>query len=158
MTGAREDDDDALSWTGGENDPTLVDTALAGAKPPKKAPAQPAKPAGWRVVTGNEPNSNPDRTQMSSMQLLAHGILAGVYLIYTITWLSYIQANAYVATGFITQALHVLGYVLAVLAPAIWFGAVLTVTRGAGSLRNRLIALLVGAVILLPLPVLIAGA
>lgn len=162
MTARPEDDDDALSWAGGNADHTLVGSAATPARTPVAEPTpEPAvvRPEGWQVVTSDEENTAPsERTQMSSLALLAHGILAGIYLILTISWLRYVQLYGSEYSGVFTQILHVASYVLAVLAPAAWFGAVLWRTRGARSLRARLIWLLVGAVVLLPLPLLIVSA
>lgn len=162
MTARPDEDDDALSWAGGDADHTLVEGPATPARTPvAEPPAEPAvaRPEGWQVVTSDEEKiERPERTQMSSLALLAHGILAGVYLILTISWLRYVQLYGSEYSGVLTQILHVASYVLAVLAPAAWFGAVLWRTRGARALRARLIWLLVGAIVLLPLPLLIVSA
>ncbi|UCR89124.1 hypothetical protein [Mycetocola spongiae] len=168
-----EREDDALSWAGGEDDPTLVDTPGALADAPAEEPEVPAAGTevapGWRVVGGTaaasparessadeaeaetpDPNARP--AQMSSPVLLLHGVLGGIYLLYVIGWLASVGHFSTAGTDPLQTAMTVLGQVFAVIAPALWFGAVLWVTRRAESVRWRLIWLLIGALVLAPVP------
>jgi hypothetical protein len=93
---------------------------------------------------------------MSSVALIAHGIFGGIFLLYAIGWLVAIGRDAFVPADLVGQFMYSLGQWLAVLAPAVWFGAVLWATRRAPSLKGRMIAFAVGIVVLAPWP-FIAG-
>lgn len=168
----REPDDDALSWAG-DDDPTLsAGPAASGAQPngtePELAP-------GWKVVgepgtvsdgantdevqshegqtvevqSGDEPSAA-DAAATSSAALIVLGVLGGVYLLYTVGWVITAgripNGSADVVGGFMFD----LGLWLAALAPALWFALSLWLTA-VGS-RLRLFWLLLGVLVLLPVP------
>ncbi|MCS4275631.1 hypothetical protein M2390_000792 [Mycetocola sp. BIGb0189] len=156
-------DDDALSWAGDATDATLVGQtpAVAPKKKPIKESTVPAEVTevapGWRVVGGPkaEVAVNTGGTQMSSVLLLVHGILAGVYLLYMIGWLLSIGTIVFGGADPLATGMTSIGKIFAVLAPALWFGATLWNTRQAESLRWRVVALIVGAIVLAPIPFLL---
>ncbi len=152
-------DDDALTWDG-DDDPTL-DTG---------APASPTAPtlpdgytavgkdadtvalAGEDVVAVSEP-----RAPMSNAVLIVLGILGGFYLIFTVGWviggLRLQGAAQYLVTDVMFQG----SFWLAVLAPALWFGTVLFLTRGSAA-WVRILWLVAGAILLVPWPFIMVGA
>lgn len=149
-------DDDALTWAG-DPEPTAPPVRSTG-------PAEPATPkvaGGWKVVgkPGRvaTPEADKPREQMSSVALVAFGILAGVYLLYTIGWLIATQRDAAAPTDLVGAAMYTVGLWLAVLAPALWIGATFWLTRASGSLRARFIALVIGAIVLIPWPFIVGG-
>ena len=154
-------DDEALTWAGDSEPP--VETPR---EPAAKSAAQGPKIAsGWKVV--GKPGAPmattaeaelPVRTQMSSVTLVVHGVLAGVYLLYTIGWLIVLQRDTAAPSDIIGGAMYSLGLWFAVLAPALWFGATLWLTRASVSSRTRLLALAVGVLVLVPVPMLLGGA
>ncbi|GGE85858.1 DNA polymerase III subunit gamma/tau [Mycetocola zhadangensis] len=154
----RDSDDEALTWAG-DDEPAQTSasepTASATAPRPKVAP-------GWRVVgkpgTPTVTGDAQPRVQMGSVALVVHGILGGVYLLYIIGWLIAAQRDSATPTDIIGGVMYTVGLWFAVLAPALWFGTVLWLTRGAVSSRVRLIALAVGVVVLIPVPFLVGGA
>lgn len=97
--------------------------------------------------------------QLSSGALVLLGLIGGVYLLYTMVWFSwasyYSEVNSAVAegSGAIGAILQQLVFWLAPFAPALWFVSVLVLCRGAGTGR-KLLWLLLGAVLLVPLPML----
>lgn len=169
-----ERDDDALSWAG-ESDPTLdagvpkpADVAHgadpAGTKEAPDAPdgsestsgenapaALPEPAEGWSVVG---PTSAVDARNAaaapSSFTLVVMGILAGIYLLYTIGWFIGVSRIANPLTDPLGQFMFSLGLWLAVFAPVIWFGAVYW--RTVAHPRARIWWLLLGVVVLAPLP------
>jgi hypothetical protein len=149
-------DDDALTWAG--------DTEPATPPARSTAPADPAAPkvaSGWKVVgkPGRvaTPGVDRQRGQMSSVALVGFGILAGVYLLYTIGWLIAAQRDAAAPADIVGAAMHTVGLWFAVLAPALWIGATFWLTRASGSLRGRFVALVVGAIVLIPWPFIVGG-
>lgn len=149
----REPDDDALSWAG-DDDPTLsAGLAASGAQPngtePELAP-------GWKVV--GEPGTVSDGAQIddepsaatSSAALIVLGVLGGVYLLYTVGWVITAGRIPNGSTDVVGGFMFALGLWLAALAPALWFALSLWLTA-AGS-RLRLFWLLLGVLVLLPVP------
>ena len=131
-----ENDDAALAWAGDEK--------------PVPEPAEGRK-TETRIVEVAPPGAKP---QMPAALLITYGILAGAYLIYTIGWVVSVQRyNATVVTSPepLNAFMFGLGEILAMLAPALWFVASLLLTRGRKPVI-RLLALLVGLVVVLPWP------
>jgi len=121
-------DDDALRWEG-DDDPT-PDEVVADA---------PAEQQGT-----------------SAALLVVYGVLAGVFLIYTIGWLSIVTGSTVQYPDVLGNLMYQLGELLAILAPAAWMTAVFALTRGR-RVVVRLVWLLIGVVVVLPWPAL-AGA
>lgn len=101
------------------------------------------------------------RAQISNGALVVLGVFGGLYLLYTWGW--FIVAQAYSAVNAVTAAgSGVIGGVLqqivfwaAPMAAPLWFFTALALSRG-GKTKRLAILLVVGAVVLLPLPMLIA--
>lgn len=149
-------DDDALTWAG---DPEPAETPARAAGPAE--PAAPKVAGGWKVV-GRPGRVAPEPAeqrpgQMSSVALVTHGVLAGVYLLYTIGWLIAAQRDTAAPTDVVGSAMYTVGLWLAVLSPALWLAATFWLTRGATSPRTRLIALVLGALVLVPWPFIAGG-
>ena len=111
-------------------------------------------PDGWSVVgpttAVQEEAARNVTPPASSIMLITLGILAGVYLLYTIGWFIGIGRIANSLVDPVAQFMFALGLWLAVAAPAVWFGATFWLT-GARP-RTRIAWLLAGAVLLAPLP------
>lgn len=103
----------------------------------------------------------PARQQVSNGALVALGVFGGLYLLYTVGWAivaqAYSEVNAITAagSGTIGGILQQIVYWAAPFAPALWFFTALALSRGGRTARLS-IMLAVGAVVLLPLPMLIA--
>jgi hypothetical protein len=181
MTSSR--DDDALGWAG-DDDPTLVSghPGAAGAgkttPAPSAAPIAPAAPTTPAAATTRVPSTSPvagedlpdgwavtgspggyvdapvGRQAMSSPALVGLGILAGVYLLYTIGWFIGVGRLENTLTDPLARFMFSLGTWLAIAAPAVWFASSYWLTRGKPRLRWTW--LILGAVLLAPLP-FIAG-
>lgn len=141
-------DDEALRWEG-DADPSYVPVAKTT---PVIEPVEitPTEPVSAGSTTG--------KPGTGSFLLVTYGILAGAYLIYTIGWLVPIITHTRPANPDLLGEFMVrLAQVLAIAAPAIWYGASLLLTRGRRPI-TRLLALLGGLVVLLPWPYLLLGA
>jgi hypothetical protein len=135
-------DDDALSWDG--------DDALAAPKRP--APLIDDRPAEEGPASGG------------GFALLAIGVLGGIALIETAFWIRSalelsIAASITVGTGtpieVVAFVLNLAGRVLAVVAPVAWFVIIAWRVRVPS---RRLAVLLLGAVLLVPWPAVLAAA
>jgi len=172
-------DDDALSWAG-DNDPTLAagetparpepadGWSTPGPQPGRQPGPQPGTQSGTqpRTRSGTTPDgfhedardgaaaSEPHAAQVASAgasaTLVGLGILAGIYLLYTIGW--YIGVTRLVTSLFDPVSLFMfsLGSWLAVAAPLMWFGVTYGLTTDRP--RVRLFWLLLGVVLLAPVP------
>lgn len=104
-----------------------------------------------------------ERPQLSSGALVILGSIGGIYLLYTMVWFSwanyYSTANSAVAdgSGLIGAVMQQVVFWLAPLAPALWFCCVLVLNRGA-TLGRLVLWLIVGLVVLVPLPMFDFGA
>ena len=171
-------DDDALNWAG-DDDPTL-----APGDNGRAAPNASALPEGWTIphqtvsanpsatpgqatdddttepATSKSDGTEPDSTEtdgpaLSSVALIGMGILAGMYLLYTIGWFIGVARSAVPVSDPVADFMFSLGAWLAVAAPPVWFGVTSWLTRG--HQRARLAWLLIGVVVLAPLPFIIGS-
>ncbi|MBP1327528.1 hypothetical protein JOF28_002760 [Leucobacter exalbidus] len=101
--------------------------------------------------------------QMSNAMLVILGVFGGIYLMYTWVWFSwaeyYASANNLVAasSGSLGGVLQQIVLWVAPLAPIGWFLSVLLLNRGASTARIAL-WIVIGAVVLAPLPMFVWGA
>lgn len=123
---ADPDEDAALSWAGDEPataKPTVVvETAAAEAKP--------ATP---------------------SMLLITYGVLAGIFLLYTLGWVISVLRNTTTLPNLFGEIMFQLGEFLAIASPLLWFAGVFVLTRGRKPIV-RLLWLLLGLVAVIPWP------
>lgn len=148
-------DDDALSWAG-ENDPTLA--AGETSTRPEVAdgwstPATPGTtPDGFRDDSrdASEPQAAQVASAGASATLVIMGILAGVYLLYTIGWFIGVNRITNPISDPVSEFMFSLGAWLAVAAPVVWFGVTYWLTTNRP--RVRMFWLLLGVVLLAPLP------
>ncbi|SEN17491.1 DNA polymerase III subunit gamma/tau [Cryobacterium sp. TMT1-3] len=157
-------DEDALNWAG-DDDPTLQNGST---DPARTEPS--ALPAGWTIPQGAahptavpsttdaaspEPDgadvtAQPDSAAASSAALVGMGILAGMYLLYTVGWFIGVARIEKPISDPVAEFMFSLGAWLAVAAPLAWFGATYWLTTG--SPRARRAWLLIGVLVLAPLP------
>jgi hypothetical protein len=151
-------DDDALSWDG-DDDPTLAPQvaprrSASGAQPePEAAPT--SRPG---VETDTAPASVDDAAAapMSNVALVTLGVFGGIYLLLAVGWFIGGSRLQFVAQLFINPAAHTAAWILAIAAPAVWFATTMVLTRSR-PMWLRVIALVVGTVVLLPWPFLMTG-
>jgi len=155
-------DDDALNWAGDE-DPTLASEGAGRAAPettsPPKGRTTPQADASPTDTAVDADTTEPDSAATGSAALVGMGILAGMYLLYSIGWfigVSRLARSTVLASGDpVADFMASLGGWLAVAAPVIWFGATfwLTLSRP----RARWVWLLIGAIVLIPVPFLLGS-
>ncbi|MCU1408634.1 MAG: polymerase subunit gamma/tau [Microbacteriaceae bacterium] len=160
-----EPDDDALTWAG-DSDPTLhpqprpADPGGAGRPGPVHAAADAELPDGWSVpgrTAAAEPRTElrPASQAAASAALVGMGILAGIYLLYAIGWFIGVSRTSNPLTDPVGQFMFSLGAWTAVASPLVWFGATFQLTRDRP--RTRVVFLLLGVVLLAPLPFIIGA-
>lgn len=104
-----------------------------------------------------------ERTQVSAGMLVLLGVIGGLYLLYTIVWFSWAQYYSAVneasaeAGGVVGSFAQRALFWAAPAAPALWFVSALGLNRGE-RVRKLLLWLLLGAVLLVPLPMFAFGA
>ena len=143
-----DDDDEALTWAGGR-DPSHYETPEVKPQKPQKAAGSSAKP----VVGAPEVQDDDDELPpaMSSVVLVALGILGGIYLLYTIGWFVSWQRFLYASADELELIAFHVQQVLAIVGPPLWFIVTLLLTRERKP-QVRLLWLLVGALVLIPWP------
>jgi hypothetical protein len=92
----------------------------------------------------------------SSALLIAYGIIAGAYLLYTVGWAIAATRLATGATTILGEFMAQFGEFLAIASPIVWFGAVLFLTRRRKP-AVRLLWLVIGLLVLAPLPFIVGG-
>jgi hypothetical protein len=162
--------------TGPDGEPaTAPDIELTAA--PRAYAAPPALPAGFtavgkssetvgRVEADGSVTPAGAAEPLGNAALITLGILGGVYALWTIGWIVG-GLRVHGVAGFLVSsdgsasplwtAGNLVAVWLAVLAPAIWFGTVVWLTRG-GRAWLRLLFLIVGAILLVPWPFIMVGA
>jgi hypothetical protein len=139
----REPREEALDWGNG-NDPTHVDG-------PVDSPVATKPGRETAETTATEPAAKP---ATSSALLITYGVLAGIYLIYTLGWFIAVQrlnATRASSSELLSEIMFQFGEFLAIASPIIWFAAIFLLTRGEKPLV-RLLWLLAGVVAVLPWP------
>jgi hypothetical protein len=138
----RDDLDPALRW---EGDDAPDAAAKKPAAPVAKEP-QPSNAAESVVTRGT-----------SSAFLVMYGVLAGIYLIYTIGWLVGMHHVVGSSSSTLSAISAAVAQGLALGSPALWFLTTLYLTRKRSSL-SRLLALVSGLIVVLPWPFILLGA
>ena len=127
------DDDEALAWAG--------DEPLRRVEPVETSP------------TSSSDETAPS-TQMPAALLVTYGILAGIYLIYTLGWIITITRSTFAQSDLLAAIMFQFGQFLAIASPAIWFVSILYLTRGRKP-TVRLLLLVAGLVATIPWPLLL---
>lgn len=146
------DDEDALSWEG-DDDPTLEAPAAA----PAPDPTGDAAPDAEAQAPEPDDAEDPAPAGLGNVALIAYGVLGGLYALWTVGWiLGSTRLRAWVEQAGSADVMFTATSWLAILAPAVWFAAVLAVTRGKRQVV-RFLWLGIGAVLLIPWPFLTVG-
>ncbi len=126
-----DDDEEALTWAGdeerGQEHPRLARTPTVG--PDESTAAEPSA--------------------TSSILLVAYGLLAGAYAIFTAGWVTSVLRSSTTLSNLPAEILYQLGEFLAIALPALWFTAVLWIERRP---PRRLLWLLIGIPLVVPWP------
>jgi len=127
------DDDEGLRWDGDDEPVTPV------ARPERSVETEPA-----------------EATPTNSVLLVVYGIIAGAYVLYTVGWIFAAGLIASGASTILAEIMFQFGEFLAIASPAVWFGTTLLLTRHRKP-AVRLLWLILGLVVLAPLPFILGG-
>lgn len=128
-----------------------------GAQSPEKT-----RPSTRQQTALPEQQSVSDSPKISNLQLVLFGVFGGLYLLYTAGWFFIAQyfaaANALAAStsGIVGGVLQQALFWASAVAPALWFVASILLARHRKSWFLP-VALLLGATVLLPLPLFVVG-
>jgi hypothetical protein len=141
-------DDEALDWGDGADDPTYVDGAR---RPDAPVPAEGPTPA----PAADDDAVTPGPGILASVLVVAYGILAGVYALSVIGWISSLAADTYSSSVLAFEILYQFGQFLAIVSPVLWFAAVFVATRTRPV--ARVVALAIGVLVIAPWPLIVAS-
>jgi len=168
-----DDDEEALTWAGAR-DPSLYETPevkVVKAPAPKRSSAKSTKSAAGPDAAAESDDVDVDvdvdadtdtdddgdelddgrPAPMSSAVLVCLGVLGGLFALYTAGWfVSWLKLAYSPSDALELGAFHV-QQVLAILAPPVWFVAVMLLTRRRRA-AVRLLWLVIGAILLVPWP------
>lgn len=129
-----EPEDEALSWAA-PADPTHVDSS----------------PSRQRQSDGGS-----DERQAGSVLLIAYGVFAGIYLLFTIGWMIAALRNPGGVDTVFGEFMYKLGQALAMAAPGLWLATAMVLTRNRRA-AVRVLWLLIGALLLIPWPFVVGA-
>lgn len=136
---ARDDDDDdsALSWDGDESDAVIE------------------RPVRAEVTTPDGDDAAVPAT--SSIQLVTYGILAGAYALYAVGWGITVVRSGLFSNNLFIEIMSQFSEFLAIIAAPLWFALAFVLTRTSRRVV-RLVWLVAGLVVLMPVPFILGGA
>lgn len=134
--GTEREDDEALSWAG-DSDPSLTVREIDNDE----------------VLDDDEVVAVAPAT--SPFLLVAYGLFAGLYLICAIGWVVHVTSDDLVFDGLLSEIMYQFGEFLAIAAPAIWFATAFALTRDRTPIV-RVLALILGLVVVVPWPFVLA--
>ncbi len=154
-------DDDAFRWEG-DDDPTLratPDDDAQRAEPAAEAAGDGAAERDAQEAPAEEPERDDEPASTGNVALIAYGVLGGVYALWTVGWVlgtNRVRDWILAQPGSVPDPMFHASTVLSILAPALWFGATLLLTR-AKPTWMRFVALALGALVLIPWPFVTVG-
>jgi len=135
--------EEALNWDG-ERDASHV----AGPEPIR---AKPVRPARARSGAADDTAVDDAPVATSSFLLVTYGIVAGVYGLYTIGWITSVLRGGGTMSTVLGEVMFQFGEFLAIASAPLWFASTFFLTRGRKPIV-RLAWLIVGLVLLVPIP------
>ena len=146
-----ESDDDAFHWAGDEARGQAA-PRLRGTNDDDDADAEAATDAATPVATVQ-------RSRSATALLVATGVFAGLYLAAVVGWILSVQLLSYPGIDLAGEIMWQFAEFLAMVAAALWFAAVLTLTPEGTPRRGlkRFGWLVAGLALLLPWPFLLGA-
>jgi len=141
------DDDEAFTWAGDDD---------RGQVTPRLRDETDAAPASAADVASDDEGPAAPRTPAERAFQLGTYAFGVLYLAYSIGWVFSVQLMFYPGLDLFGEIMWQFGEFLAMVSAALWFAAVLTFTPEGVSRRGpkRMLALLGGALVLVPWPAL----
>ena len=146
-----ESDDDAFTWAG--------DEARGQAAPRLRGADDGVDPDAEHATEAATPVASVQRSRGGSGLLVATGVFAGLYLAAVVGWILSVQLLSYPGIDLAGEIMWQFAEFLAMVAAALWFAAVLTLTPEGTPRRGlkRFGWLVAGLALLLPWPFLLGA-
>lgn len=138
--GAPDEDDDALSWAG-DRDRTHVGSPVA----PELIVED---------LAAERPSAEDAAPRTSALLLVVYGVLAGVYLLYTLGWITSVARSTLPVYDLLAGVMYQFGQFLAIASPALWLAAAVLLTRDRKPVV-RLLWVVIGLAVVAPWPFLL---
>jgi hypothetical protein len=156
--------EDALDW-GDPSDPSWADPGRdLIASDELREPSDPdeqAEPSRREIRSRQADDAHAHAhapgARRSAAVTAATGLAGGLYIAYTVGWILSIGTLQLTGATLLIEVLYQFGEFLAIIASALWFGTVMALTRNGTRSAVRLGWLALGALILVPWPLLIAA-
>lgn len=139
--------EEALTWDGERDASHVAGPDPRGAKPVRPGSARSGARSGAADVAAVD--EAPVAT--SSFLLVTYGIVAGVYGLYTIGWITSVLRGGGTMSTVLGEVMFQFGEFLAIASAPLWFASTFFLTRGRKPIV-RLAWLIVGLVLLVPIP------
>lgn len=159
------DDDVALRWDD-VDDPSHVDVDSdsdsdsdsdvdvdVDSESERAAAAVASSATGEGVPYGSDASASPARARVIT---LLTGLFGAIYLAYSVGWIIGLGFVPLTGPTLLIEIMYQFSEFLAILASALWFGAVIALTRG-GRAMVRLGWLAIGTLVLIPWPLILGG-
>ncbi len=153
----RDQDSDALDWGDGSNDPTYLrpEADAATVADERQESDADARPGADDIL--EQSDDRPGGSATGSALLVVYGVFAGVYLLYVVGWIIGVRRDPFTSPNLFFEVMYQFGEFLAIMSPVLWFGLTLLLTRQRTAVV-RLVWLVVGMLVVAPLPFLLSGA
>ncbi|MET4584082.1 hypothetical protein ABIE21_003620 [Conyzicola nivalis] len=147
--------EEALSWDGERDASHVAGPEPVGAKPVRqrksRAGASTGSATGGRASTGSATDGSATDSPTSSFLLVTYGIVAGVYGLYTVGWITTVLRGGGTMSTILGEVMFQFGEFLAISSAPLWFASAFYLTRGSRPVV-RLAWLIAGLVLLIPIP------
>ena len=145
--------DEALNWDGERDASHVAGPQPARTKPAKqnKAGASTGSATDGRASTGSATDGSATDGPTSSFLLVTYGIVAGVYGLYTVGWITTVLRGGGTMSTILGEVMFQFGEFLAIASAPLWFASAFYLTRGSRPVV-RLAWLIAGLVLLVPIP------
>ena len=140
---AELESEEALSWDGERDASHVAGPEPVGAKPVRTAKTRSGTADGAAVDVAPAPTS--------SFLLVTYGIVAGVYGLFTVGWITTVLRGGGTMSTMLGEVMFQFGEFLAIASAPLWFASAFYLTRGSRPIV-RLAWLIAGLVLLVPIP------
>ncbi|MFM6974789.1 MAG: hypothetical protein ACKOXM_06665 [Agromyces sp.] len=146
---AELDDEDALRWAGEDLGERAAERPRRAARPHPKVSHDHPVESSIEVDTVLDFDEDDEARVTSSTALVTIGVLAGIYFLYSLGWLTNAFRSMTHSSDPVAGFMFNLGLWLAALAPALWFTVSYWLIERSSV---RYAVLVLGALVLIPIP------
>jgi len=146
--------EEALSWDGERDASHVAGPVPVRAKPVRQKKLRAGASTGSATDGGASTGSSTGSATgapTSSFLLVTYGIVAGVYGLYTVGWITTVLRGGGTMSTILGEVMFQFGEFLAIASAPLWFASAFYLTRGSRPVV-RLAWLIAGLVLLVPIP------